>query len=232
MSATSCRLIERLDRRNAELIAELDRSEFCRRYFDPGTPAALVASLTAEILREVHDYGDQLTRSICTAIGRAASHPALMPWMGRMVESVLDEAEHPDMAGRDSAQLDIPLSKTTPSRPSPAAFAVAGIARLLCEEGHPLSHLGFFYLLEGTNSLIVPRMQVVLQSRGIDSPFIAVHAREEDSHAKRLGSIITELVDLDPAHADEIEYGFDCLAVAYPMKVWSAALSRALATHT
>jgi hypothetical protein len=107
---------------------------------------------------------------------------------------------------------------------------VAAIARFLCEHRHPLAHLGFFYLLEGTTCQIAPRLQKVLIARGIQSPFMKLHAEGDKDHARTMRDTITEIVKRDPCIGDEIEYGHDCFAAAYPMLVWNSAATRALAS--
>jgi len=36
-------------------------------------------------------------------------------------------------------------------------------------------------------------------------------------------------MEIDPVAAAEIEYGYDCFVLAYPLPVWAAGLERALA---
>jgi hypothetical protein len=177
----------------------------------------------------VHGYGAELIRAISTAVGRLGAYPEWLPLIRPLMEALLAEVEHPDIARDDSAKLARKTSKSGDGRLSPPAFAVAAIARSLCEERHPFSHLGFFYLLEGTTSELAPRMQEILEKRGVRSPFVALHAKEDAEHSAHLRSIIKEIVAKEPAIAVEIEYGYDCFAVAYPIPVWNSACVRALA---
>jgi hypothetical protein len=144
------------------------------------------------------------------------------------MKSLLGEVTHAEIARQDSVDLR-PGSGSEAEKPSPAAFALAAVARLLCEERHPLTHLGFFYLLEGTTSQIAPRLHKVLTTRGIKSPFMKLHAEEDVDHASEVGKRIREIVEINPSAAAEIEYGYDCFVLAYPLPVWAAGLKRALA---
>lgn len=217
-------LIDRLDAKNQILINQLKRSAFCERFFSDRTPTDVIERMTANLLDQVHGYGNELTRSISTALGRLASYPQWLSQIGPLYECLLGEVAHPQMAYEDSVKL-----AKTPAlnpRPTPTAFAVAAIARMLCDECHPLTHLGFFYLLEGTTSVMAPGMLKILQTRGIESPFVVEHAVEDREHAATLRKKVQEIVNMDPVVADEIEYGYDCFATAYPLSVWNAALDR------
>jgi hypothetical protein len=221
-------LVERLDAKNRELVRQIEESEFCRQFFSPETKTELVEAMTAGLLHQVACYGHELTRSVTTALGRLAAYPQFAGTIPALMKSLLGEVTHAEMARKDSVDLKIE-SRSETGKPSPAAFAVAAVARLLCEERHPLTHLGFFYLLEGTTSQMAPRLHEVLMSRGIQSPFMKLHAKEDVEHASELANRIREIVEIDPTAAAEIEYGYDCFVLAYPLPVWAAGLARALA---
>jgi hypothetical protein len=222
-------LLERLDAKNRELIRQIEASEFCRRFFAPETKTEMIEAMTAGLLHQVSCYGHELTRSVTTALGRLAAYPQFAGTIPALMKSLLGEVTHAEIARRDSVALNTESRSRPEEKPSPAAFAVAAVARLLCEERHPLTHVGFFYLLEGTTSRIAPRIQEVLRSRGIQSPFMKLHAEEDVEHASELANRIREIVAIDPAVAAEIEYGYDCFVLAYPLPVWAAGLERALA---
>jgi hypothetical protein len=221
-------LVERLDAKNRELVRQIEESEFCRRFFSPDTKNEVIEEMTAGLLHQVASYGHQLTRSISTALGRLAAYPEFADRVPKLMESLLGEVTHPEIARKDSVDLG-PRPRSEPEKPSPAAFTLAAVARLLCEERHPLTHLGFFYLLEGTTSQIAPRLHEVLTARKIPSPFWKLHAEEDVNHASEVGKRIREIVEIDPGAAAEIEYGYDCFVLAYPLPVWAAGLARALA---
>jgi hypothetical protein len=220
-------LVERLDAKNQELIRQIEESEFCQRFFSPDTKTELIEAMTAGLLHQVGSYGHELTRSVSTALGRLAAYPQFAGMVPELMKSLLGEVTHAEMARKDSVDLGTG-SRAETEKPSPAAFAVAAVARLLCEERHPLTHLGFFYLLEGTTSQIAPRLHEVLKARGIQSPFMNLHAEEDVEHAHQLANRIREILEIDPAAAAEIEYGYDCFVLAYPLPVWAAGLERAL----
>ena len=222
-------LVERLDAKNRELVRQIKESEFCCRFFSHETKTEMIEAMTAGLLHQVGSYGHELTRSISTALGRLAACPQFAGMVPKLMESLLGEVTHAEIARKDSVDLQRGSGSKTEERPSPAAFAVAAVARLLCEERHPLTHLGFFYLLEGTTSQMAPRLHEVLMSRAIQSPFMKLHAEEDVDHASKLANRIREIVEIDPAAAAEIEYGYDCFVLAYPLPVWAAGLERALA---
>lgn len=221
-------LVERLDAKNQELIRQIEESEFGRRFFSPDTPTEMIEAMTAGLLHQVATYGHELTRSVSTAIGRLARDSRFVGKVPALMKLLLGEVTHAHMAHKDSVDLQRGGRPKTEERPSPAAFAVAAVARLLCEERHPLAHLGFFYLLEGTTSQIAPRLHEELKGRGAKSPFMKLHAEEDVKHAGELAREIREIVEIDPTVAAEIEYGYDCFVLAYPLPVWAAALDRAL----
>lgn len=228
MSGPGAKLIAHLNSKNTALVAELDCSEFCKSFFSRRTSKHLIELLIASLLHQVGSYGGQLTRSICTALGRLANDPKWVGQVGPLFEAVLGEVRHPQMAHDDSVKLDPDLKTKKIQTPSPAAFIVGATARLLCQEAHPLTHLGFFYLLEGTTAVMAPRLARVLRGRGVSSPFMKLHATEDKKHATNLKKKICEIVDRDPAVAKEINYGYDCFALAYPLPVWHAAWERAI----
>lgn len=228
MPPTPTDLVERLDAKNRELLRQIEASEFCRRFFAPDTKNEMIEAMMAGLLHQVASYGHQLTRSISTALGRLAAYPQFAGKVPELMKSLLEEVTHAEIARKDSVNLR-PGSVSEAEKPSPAAFALAAVARLLCEERHPLTHLGFFYLLEGTTSQIAPRLHEVLVARGIKSPFMKLHAEEDVNHASEVGKRIREIVEIDPGAAAEIEFGYDCFVLAYPLPVWAAGLERALA---
>lgn len=221
-------LVERLDAKNRELVRQIEESEFGRRFFSPDTPTEMIEGMTAGLLHQVATYGNELTRSVSTAIGRLAGDSRLVGKVPALMKLLLGEVTHAHMAHKDSVKLQKGGGSKAEERPSPAAFVVAAVARLLCEERHPVAHLGFFYLLEGTTSQIAPRLHEVLKGRGAKSPFMKLHAEEDVKHAGELAKEIREIVEIDPTVAAEIEYGYDCFVLAYPLPVWAAALDRAL----
>jgi hypothetical protein len=222
-------LLERLEAKNRELIRQIEASEFCRRFFAPETKTKMIEAMTAGLLHQVGSYGHELTRSVSTALGRLAAHPQFEDTVPKLMKSLLAEITHAEMARKDSVELKRGSCSGAEEKPSPASFAVAAVARLLCEDRHPLTHLGFFYLLEGTTSKIAPRLHEVLKKRGLESPFLKMHTEEDVEHANELASRIREIVAIDPGVAAEIEYGYDCFVLAYPLPVWAAGLERALA---
>jgi hypothetical protein len=221
-------VVARLDAKNQELVRQIEASEFCRRFFSPDTTTGMIEAITAGLLHQVGSYGHELTRSVSTALGRLAAHPQWVGTVPALMNSLLGEITHAEIARKDSVDLQRGGGSKTEERPSPAAFAVAAVARLLCEERHPLTHVGFFYLLEGTTKQIAPRLHEVLTARGIASPFWKLHAEEDVKHASELANRIREIVEIDPAAAAEIEYGYDCFVLAYPLPVWAAGLERGL----
>lgn len=227
MSPTPADLVERLDAKNRELVRQIEASPFCQAFFSTDTPTAKIEAMTAGLLHQVSMYGHELTRSVSTALGRLAADPKWVGEVPELMTSLLGEVTHPHIAHDDSEDLQPHGSGKTGERPSPAAFAVAAVARLLCEERHPLTHLGFFYLLEGTTSQIAPRLHEVLTARGVKSPFMKLHAEEDVQHANTLAKSIRRIQAIDPSAVTEIEYGYDCFVLAYPLPVWAAALGRA-----
>jgi hypothetical protein len=189
----------------------------------------MIEAMMAGLLHQVSSYGHELTRSVSTALGRLAAYPQFAAIVPRLMESLLGEVTHAEMARKDSVELNPGCVSRADEKPSPAAFAVAAVARLLCEDRHPLTHLGFFYLLEGTTSKVAPRLHEVLMAREIQSPFMKLHAEEDVEHASELANRIREVVEIDPAVAAEIEFGYDCFVLAYPLPVWAAAMERAQA---
>ena len=225
-------LAERLDAKNRELITQLEQTTYFQQFFDPASSTALIEALVGSLLHEVASYGGHLTIGISTALGRLASYRQWHGEMPALMEALLGEVAHPEMAREDSSALLDSTPEAAQTKPSPAAFAVAAIARFLCEERHPLAHLGFFYLLEGTTSQIAPRLQKVLIARGVDSPFMKLHAEGDDGHAAAMRETIMRIVKKDPSVADEIEYGYDCFAAAYPILVWNSAAARCRTVDT
>jgi hypothetical protein len=218
----------RLQHKSLDHLARLEHHESYRLLFDSQRrmPRTELMVLLRNILLQTFYYGGHITEAVFTAIGR---FPKEKPQLMRpLVDQVLDEVYHPEMAGKDFVRLGGNATRLAPAHSSPAAFVVAAVCRTLAERSDPFCYLGFLALLESTTPVLTERVMPVLQQLGLAdaSKFVPVHAREDQKHANLVWKQIDRVVSFFPAAERAIEFGFDALALVYPGLVWDEALAR------
>jgi len=211
-----------------DLITRAEGHEAYRLLFDPQSgmePAALTV-LLRNILLQTFYYGGHITEAVFTAIGR---FPKTQPQLMRpLVDQLLDEVYHPEMAGKDFLRLGGNAARLDPAHISPAAFVVAAVCRAIAERSDPFCYLGFLALLESTTPVLTERLMPVLHQCGLGnaSKFVPVHAREDQKHADLVWRQIDRVAATASAADQAIEFGFDALALVYPRVVWDEALAQ------
>jgi hypothetical protein len=223
--------VTRLQDKTAGVLARAEQHELYRRLFCPTetTSKEAVAALLRNVLLQTYYYGGHLAEAVFTAIGR---FPKTKPQLMRpLVEQVLDEVFHPELAARDFVRLGGDPVRADLAHTSPAAFVMAATCRMLAERENPFAYLGFLALLESTTPVLTERLVPVLHRLGLgaSSKFVPLHATEDQAHADLVWKQIGQVVDLFPEAQRPIEFGFDCLAVVYPTLIWDEALARARA---
>ena len=94
-------LVRRLQAKTAAVITRTESHPAYRLFFDPADPLgqAGTAALLRNILLQSAHFGDHMTEAVFTAIGRFPKNKPQR--MKPLVEQVLDEVFHPELAGRD-----------------------------------------------------------------------------------------------------------------------------------
>jgi hypothetical protein len=220
-------IVHRLQQKTDALLQRVAAHEAYRLIFSPETEEALLLAVLRQLLLRVSCYGDHVTASVFTALGR---WPRNKPHLLRpLLEQVLDEVSHPGMALKDYLRMGGDDRQARSQRMTPAAFAVAATCRALAERESPFAYLGFVALLEFTTPILTERVRDVLRARRAErsSQFIALHAVEDHEHASLIQRQIEATVDGFPDAAEAIEFGFDCFAQVYPVPIWDEALTQA-----
>lgn len=220
--------VAHLQAKSSQLLTQAERHEAYRLLFDPpdGFGKTGVSSLLRNILLQTYYYGGHVTEAVFTAIGRfPKTKPQLMP---PLVEQVLDEVYHPEMAGKDFLRLGGDPLQVDLTRTSPASFVMAAVCRMIGERADPFAYLGFLALLESTTPVLTERLMPVLQRFGIaaNSKFVPLHAVEDKAHADLVWKSIEQVSSTFPGAERAIEFGFDSLALVYPTLIWDEALAR------
>jgi hypothetical protein len=218
----------RLREKSANVISRIEAHEAYALLLDPPMPFGRdgVCVLLRNLLLRTHYYGNHLTEAVFTAIGR---FPKTKPQLMRpLVEQVLDEVYHPEMAAKDFVRLGGDSSVLAESIRSPASFVVAAVCRVIAERADPFAYLGFLALLESTTPILTERMMPVLSQLGMvaDSRFVPLHAKEDHAHASLIWEQIDKVSQQFSDAAIAIEFGFDCFALVYPTLVWDEALAQ------
>jgi hypothetical protein len=205
----------------------MEQTETYHTIFAPDTSLPFLQAVIKNILLETHSYGHHISEACFTAIGRFPKHKPQL--MRPLIEQLLDEVYHPELALRDYVTLGGDEAHVRSQRISPAAFAVAATCRMLAERESPFCYLGYVYLLESTTPVLTDRVQRHLQGRqaGKTAKFIALHAKEDIKHQSLIREQTKRIVDAFPEAAHAIEYGLDCFSLIYPAPVWKTALDRA-----
>jgi hypothetical protein len=216
--------VDHLDGKLAAHVREVECSEAYRVFLDPQSSTPRLLGLMRNILLEVSSYGPFVIGATCTAIGRLADRPGLIP---PLMGQLLEEVSHPTMAFKGYVRLGGDEPGARSRRPSPAAVAVGAVCHLLARDESPFSYLGYMYLLESSTAILAARFQEVLQRRQTQVQFIALHATEDIEHVGLLRNQIARIIGDHPPAAEAIDHGFDCFAAVYPLPVWATALRRA-----
>ncbi len=222
-------IVRELDDRVARVLTATEALEAYRITLDPEADVELVERIIRNILYEVYFYGSHIVESAFVAIGR---FPKNKPQLMRpLVEHLLDEVYHPELAMQDYARMGGDASAVGSRRMSPAALAVAAICRFLANHESPFTYMGFVYLLESTTPILTERLTRLSEARkiGAGAKFIPLHAKADVEHEELIKDQICRVVALDPDAGPAILYGFDCLATAWPLPIWTTALERARA---
>lgn len=216
--------LDNLDRKVADLLGALEKSEAYRVVVDPDADPRLMVAVVRNLLLEVCSYGPHLAAATMASIGRMSSrHKFMRP----LVKHILEEVPHSEMALRSYVRLGGDEAVARSRRISPTAFAVAAVARMLADRESPFSYLGYMYLKESTTAVVAAKVRDALQARGKEVEFVDVHAKVDVGHSAFLRDQISSIVREAPDEMEAIDYGFDCYASVYPLPVWSAALDRA-----
>lgn len=219
-------LVRRLQAKTAAVITRTESHPAYRLFFDPADPLgqAGTAALLRNILLQSAHFGDHMTEAVFTAIGRFPKNKPQR--MKPLVEQVLDEVFHPELAGRDFVRMGGDPKLLEPANVSPAAFVVAAVCRMLSERHSPFSYLGFVALMESTTPILTERLMPVLEKHGLarGSKFVPLHATEDHAHAATLWEEIGKVAETFPEAEPAVEFGFDALALVYPTLIWDEAL--------
>jgi hypothetical protein len=222
------RLSTRLQQKSTDLLARAERHDAYALLFNAESllERSRAIVLLRNILLQTYYYGGHITEAVFTAIGR---FPKDTPHLMRpLIEQVLEEVPHPEMAGKDFLRMGGDAARLDSACVSPAAFVVGAVCRTVAERADPFCYLGFLALLESTTPVLTERLMPVLQQLGIgrESRFVPVHAVTDQKHADLVWKHIDRVAACFPAADGAIEFGFDCLALVYPTLVWDEALAR------
>ena len=224
-------LLQWLDGRIAEVLREVESSEFWRAVTSPTADPRLAREAMKEVYLEIFSYQ---AHAIEGAIDAIAKMPRTMPV--RMVKAMLrhqaEEFDHGEMALRDYVRLGgSETHARIHHRISPAAFATASIWRTIGILNEPFAYLGALYPFEGLTPIVSARVKEALAQRGFPADaleFVEFHSTEDPKHTELIRHLIEETAQRYPEAEQSIRDGLDRFLAVYPIPVWDTAYRRAL----
>jgi hypothetical protein len=215
---------EKLHGKTANLLNAFERTEVYQRVFASSQNQEYLRPFVRRLLYEVGSYGPYITSSIFTSIGRLARYDVdIAP----LLQQLIEEVPHPDLALQGFIQLGGNETEARERKLSPPAFALASVCTNLAEHGHPISYLGYLFLLESTTAQLAPLLCERMASVGLEVPFVTAHALEDPTHTASLASELDRIVERKPEVVDAIELGFAYFSAVYPTPLWTYALQTA-----
>lgn len=218
---TQCSLLERLNTKTAELIAELERTPTYKVMYGTDRDADLTMRLVRTILLQSYHWVPPAIQAIFTAAGRMPyDRPNLIR---RFVDIVDEELTHPRLAFDDYIRMGGD-SEAAKQRMPCESFQIQALYRTLASHEDPYTIIGAFYLSESMTPILAERLQPILGHKQFDKGqrrFVDLHAVADIEHSRQLGEIISEAAEKVPGAGEAIEYGFDCFASVYPIPLWN-----------
>lgn len=222
-------IIDWLGERIAGLLAQIEDSPVWKVLNGAETSAELRCTIMREIYQEIAWYQPDVIQATISAIGQMPR--SVDP---KLIRSMLihqaDEFDHGEMAVRDYVALGGDETTCRTSRPSPAAFAVAGFWRQVEHRRDPFMYLGALYLFEGLTPIVTGKIKETLRRGGVPDnalEYIEFHSTEDIAHANLVNQLIARIVDQHPESASAIRHGYECFESVYPLPLWNGAFERA-----
>lgn len=206
------------------LLEEFGSSEVYSTFFHSFTDPNDVQVVVRRLLFEVATYGPWITSATFTAIGRVSQ---IWPDVTLFAEHLLEEVPHPRLAMEGFLELGGDKEEAASAKLSPASFALASVCCRIAEDHHPMSYLGYVYLLESTTVTLGVRLKELLMSANLDIEFISKHATEDVEHTQKIAAGIDAVCDAMPDARQAIINSYDYFSAVYPLPIWSTALQAA-----
>lgn len=210
---------------------EVERRQYWRTLSDPETKPEIVLALMREVMLEIWSYQKEIDKAVFTAVGRHGHNIEEQGLIRSMIAVQIEETGHGSLALGDFITLGGDEAFARSRRPSPAAQALIGTVRHLCQYEHPLCHLGFMYFFEKFTTIMTDKVYPTLHRAGYPEDrlrFMKLHAEEDVRHADMLSNVISECEARYAYASEHIKYGFDTFRVIYPHAVWEEAFARAI----
>jgi hypothetical protein len=224
-------LLEWLDSRIADVLREVEATEFWKAVTSPEADPRLAREAMKEVYLEIFSYQAHAIEGAINAIARM---PRSMPV--RMIKAMLrhqaEEFDHGEMALRDHVRLggDEAHARLR-HRISPAAYATASIWRTIGLLDEPFAYLGALYPFEGLTPIVSARVKAALLQRGFPVEaleFVEFHSTEDPKHTELIRHLIEETAQRYPEAEQSIRDGLERFLAIYPIPVWETAYRRAL----
>jgi hypothetical protein len=222
-------VLQLLDRRVDDVLADVRRMPAWRAVTDPATPDADVIAIMREVFRAVTWYQPRTTEAGFHMLGRLpkGEHKLLRS----LVQHKAEEAEHGEWARRDYLALGGTAAGLA-EPPSAATFAVAGVWWHLAQAEEPFGYIGAEYLFEKLTMFVTQELLEALKGRALGEAgmgFIVEHATEDVKHTNLIAHHALDVATRYPEKSAEAMLRcFDYFRQVYPLPVWSEAADRAL----
>lgn len=218
-----------LDSRIADVLTEIESSEFWQTALDPNTDPQLVMAVMREVYLEIVMYQPDVIEATIATI---AQFPRTMDvgLINEMLHHQVEEFDHGEMALRDYIAAGGDAKSARNRRMSPTAFSVAAMWRMLCHKREPFAYLGALYPFEGLTPIVTGKIKSHLARHGMKADsleFVEYHSTADLEHTETVRKLITEIVNTYPESRTSICYGIEYFLAVYPMPGWTAAFARA-----
>jgi len=196
--------IEQLDNLIATVWEEIFSSEEAKKY---GTTLMNKDKrLFAMYMTQVYHYAYHTSRNLGLAGANLANKNLKL--MHHFFEHAMGEVGHEKMAYKDLKALGVPFNSNDEMPPAlPATEVLIGYVKFLSLSEKPYRSLGYHYWIEQPYNYILPFMQALQHSMGLEKEqmsFYLQHVKIDQKHGKDIQHIVVKVCETDE-HWEEIK---------------------------
>lgn len=229
MSLTPSQLMDFLDGRIQDVLADLKSSELWLALSNPESTSELVRETMKEIYLGIVMYQPDVIEATIAVI---AQMPRALDVdvFDEMLHHQVEEFNHGEMAMRDYVGLGGEEQAARTRRMSPAAFSTAAMWRMLAHMRDPFAYLGALYPFEGLTPIVSEMVKGILRERGFGdttTEFVEYHSTADLEHTRLVKELIQKIAKDYPESKISMCYGIEYFLAVYPLPGWTEAFERA-----
>jgi len=226
---TPTEVMEYLDSRIQDVLAEFQGSELWKVVSDPATDARLIQEIMKEVYLEIVMYQPDVIEATIAAIAQMPRTLDVDDFQ-EMLHLQVEEFTHGEMALRDYLGLGGDEEYARRRRMSPTAFSTAAMWRMLAHMRDPFAYLGGLYPLEGITPIVSEMIKGVLRDKGFQpdsTEFVEYHSTADVEHTRWVKELVIKMAEAYPESKASMCYGINYFLAVYPLPGWNAAFGRA-----